>query len=101
MGNAAIIHPQVILCLPMSGLSRIGVAIDSELLDKFDHLIGSRGHANRSEAFRDLIRDELVTLHVHLDRENWRGSAQTSRCTYQHQGRVEHWHITITVAGKV
>jgi CopG family nickel-responsive transcriptional regulator len=44
----------------MSGLSRIGVAIDSELLDKFDRLIGQRGYTNRSEAFRDLIRDELV-----------------------------------------
>jgi CopG family nickel-responsive transcriptional regulator len=44
----------------MSGLSRIGVAIDSTLLDKFDRLIGQRGYTNRSEAFRDLIRDELV-----------------------------------------
>ena len=44
----------------MSGLSRIGVAIDSELLDKFDRLIGQRGYSNRSEAFRDLIRDELI-----------------------------------------
>ena len=44
----------------MSGLSRIGVAIDSGLLDKFDRLIGQRGYTNRSEAFRDLIRDELV-----------------------------------------
>jgi CopG family nickel-responsive transcriptional regulator len=44
----------------MSGLSRIGVAIDTELLDKFDALIGQRGYTNRSEAFRDLIRDELV-----------------------------------------
>lgn len=44
----------------MSGLSRIGVAIDTELLDKFDTLIGQRGYTNRSEAFRDLIRDELV-----------------------------------------
>ena len=44
----------------MSELSRIGVAIDSELLEKFDALIGQRGYTNRSEAFRDLIRDELV-----------------------------------------
>ena len=44
----------------MSGLSRIGVAIDSDLLDKFDRLIESRGYTNRSEAFRDLIRDQLV-----------------------------------------
>ena len=44
----------------MSELSRIGVAIDSDLLKKFDDLIGNRGYTNRSEAFRDLIRDELV-----------------------------------------
>ena len=30
------------------------------LLDKFDTLIGQRGYTNRTEAFRDLIRDELV-----------------------------------------
>ncbi|SPF36949.1 putative nickel-responsive regulator [Candidatus Sulfopaludibacter sp. SbA4] len=51
---------QVIICLRMSVLSRIGVAIDSDLLDKFDRLILQRGYTNRSEAFRDLIRDELV-----------------------------------------
>jgi CopG family nickel-responsive transcriptional regulator len=44
----------------MSALSRIGVAIDSDLLEKFDRLIAERGYTNRSEAFRDLIRDELV-----------------------------------------
>jgi CopG family nickel-responsive transcriptional regulator len=44
----------------MSGLSRIGVAIDASLLEKFDRLITERGYTNRSEAFRDLIRDDLV-----------------------------------------
>ncbi|MSV29542.1 MAG: nickel-responsive transcriptional regulator NikR [Bryobacterales bacterium] len=44
----------------MSELSRIGVAIDSDLLGKFDELIEKRGYTNRSEAFRDLIRDRLV-----------------------------------------
>ncbi len=44
----------------MSDLARIGVAIDSLLLKRFDQLIGQRGYTNRSEAFRDLIRDELV-----------------------------------------
>jgi CopG family nickel-responsive transcriptional regulator len=44
----------------MGGLSRIGVAIDTDLLDQFDRLINQRGYTNRSEAFRDLIRDELV-----------------------------------------
>jgi CopG family transcriptional regulator, nickel-responsive regulator len=44
----------------MSDLSRIGVAIDSALLASFDELIARRGYTNRSEAFRDLIREELV-----------------------------------------
>jgi CopG family nickel-responsive transcriptional regulator len=44
----------------MSGLSRIGVAIDTDLLDKFDRLIAQKKYTNRSEAFRDLIRDVLV-----------------------------------------
>ena len=44
----------------MGELSRIGVAIDAELLDKFDALIEKRGYTNRSEAFRDLIRNELI-----------------------------------------
>jgi len=44
----------------MSGSSRTGEGTDSELLDQFDQLINKRGYTNRSEAFRDLIRDELV-----------------------------------------
>ncbi len=44
----------------MSELSRIGVAIDTGLLEKFDRLIAGRGYTNRSEAFRDMIREELV-----------------------------------------
>ena len=44
----------------MRELSRIGVAIDTELLARFDQLIARRGYTNRSEAFRDLIRDALV-----------------------------------------
>ena len=50
----------VLICVRMSELNRIGVAIDGDLLDKFDRLIAQRGYTNRSEAFRDLIREELV-----------------------------------------
>ena len=41
-------------------LERIGVAIPADLLRKFDALIEKRGYTNRSEAFRDLARAELV-----------------------------------------
>ena len=44
----------------MSTLTRIGVAIDEDLLGRFDDLIETRGYSNRSEAFRDLIRQQLV-----------------------------------------
>ena len=44
----------------MGILSRIGIALDSELLQRFDRSIEKSGYTNRSEAFRDLIRDRLV-----------------------------------------
>jgi CopG family nickel-responsive transcriptional regulator len=44
----------------MGELSRIGIAIDSDLLKRFDRSIEKSGYTNRSEAFRDLIRDRLV-----------------------------------------
>ncbi len=44
----------------MSDLCRIGVAIDEDLLGQFDGLLERKGYSNRSEAFRDLIRDALV-----------------------------------------
>jgi CopG family transcriptional regulator, nickel-responsive regulator len=44
----------------MAQLSRIGVSLDSDLLDRFDNFIAGKGYDNRSEAFRDLIRDRLI-----------------------------------------
>jgi CopG family nickel-responsive transcriptional regulator len=45
----------------MGKLVRFGVAMDEELLGRFDELVARRGIAtNRSEAVRDLVRDALV-----------------------------------------
>jgi len=44
----------------MSGIVRFGVSLEKELLDKFDKLIKEKQYPNRSEAIRDLIREELV-----------------------------------------
>ena len=44
----------------MGELSRIGIALDSDLLKRFDRSILKSGYTNRSEAFRALIRDRLV-----------------------------------------
>lgn len=42
------------------GLVRFGVSLEKELLKKFDQLCNEHKYSNRSEAIRDLIRDELV-----------------------------------------
>lgn len=44
----------------MSHLARTAIAIDAELLAKFDRWMGSHGYTNRSQAMRDLIRSVLV-----------------------------------------
>ncbi len=44
----------------MADIVRFGVSLNRELLDKFDKLIRDRNYSNRSEAIRDLIRDDLV-----------------------------------------
>ena len=43
----------------MEKIERIGVSLESELLEAFDGLIAQKGYKNRSEAIRDLIRTEL------------------------------------------
>ena len=45
----------------MAHLSRTGVSLDEGLLNEFDRLITKRGYKNRSEAFRDLIREALLS----------------------------------------
>jgi CopG family nickel-responsive transcriptional regulator len=44
----------------MSDIVRFGVSLEKELLDKFDRLIKEKKYPNRSEAIRDLIRENLV-----------------------------------------
>ncbi|UCB57771.1 MAG: nickel-responsive transcriptional regulator NikR [Candidatus Omnitrophota bacterium] len=44
----------------MSRLFRFGVSLEKDLLNKFDQLIKGKNYTNRSEALRDLIREDLV-----------------------------------------
>jgi len=39
---------------------RIGVSLESDLLEDFDSFISEQGYTNRSEAIRDLIREKLT-----------------------------------------
>jgi CopG family transcriptional regulator, nickel-responsive regulator len=44
----------------MSDLVRFGVSLEKNLLEKFDDRIRRRKYTNRSEAIRDMIRQELL-----------------------------------------
>ncbi|OPY76742.1 MAG: putative nickel-responsive regulator [Syntrophorhabdus sp. PtaU1.Bin058] len=48
----------------MTDLFRFGISVEKELIEEFDACIRKKNYANRSEAFRDLIRQELI-------REEW------------------------------
>jgi len=68
----------------MSELVRFGVSIENPLLEHFDRLIHERNYATRSEAIRDLIRNELV-------HEEWKNldaeSVGTITIIYDHHVR--------------
>src|ERR1041385_6910488 len=53
----------------MKKLIRFGVSLDHHLLDEFDLHIKKRKYTNRSEALRDLIRDNLVGQEWNDDKE--------------------------------
>jgi CopG family transcriptional regulator, nickel-responsive regulator len=40
-------------------MRRLTISIDDDLADTFEKLVKEKGYANRSEAFRDLLRGEL------------------------------------------
>jgi len=41
-------------------LSRIGISLPKNLLDKFDEIINARGYSSRSEGIRDAIRTYIT-----------------------------------------
>jgi CopG family transcriptional regulator, nickel-responsive regulator len=69
---------------PEGDLARIGVAIPGNLLREFDRSITRKGYATRSEAFRDLIRDELIQETVALPEQEVVG---TLTLVYDHHVR--------------
>lgn len=49
----------------MSGIIRFGISLDGDLSQKFDARLKKKGYSNRSEAIRDLIRQDLVDQEWH------------------------------------
>ncbi len=64
-------------------LERVSLAIEKDLIERFDALVGRQGQRNRSEAMRDLIRRRLVE-------EEWSGTGEvvgTVTLVYDHDRR--------------
>jgi CopG family nickel-responsive transcriptional regulator len=53
----------------MTKLVRFGISLEKGLLNKFDSFLKERNYTNRSEAFRDLIRQELVKKQWRVGKE--------------------------------
>lgn len=55
------------ITLKMPNIFRFGVSLEKGLLDRFDRLLKEKNYTNRSEALRDLIRQELVKVQWQKD----------------------------------
>lgn len=81
----------------MEKIVRFGVSLEPKLLKKFDKIIKKKGYTSRSEAIRDLIRDEIVKQIVENENEDVVG---TLTLVYDHDAssvtnnllEVQHRH---------
>lgn len=67
----------------MSNLYRFGISLEKKLIDAFDKHIADQNYQNRSEALRDLIRDDLL-------RQRWAEDSTVAGAvvmTYDHHKR--------------
>jgi len=87
----------------MEKVTRFGVSVNTKLLSSFDKLIKKLGYKSRSEAFRDLIRERLVS-------EEWKDEkAETVgilALVFSHDTRelteiltrIQHKHLDIIIS---
>jgi CopG family nickel-responsive transcriptional regulator len=52
----------------MSQIERVGVSLEKELLTAFDELISEQGYQSRSEAIRDLLRQQLSSRRLQSEK---------------------------------
>ncbi|MGM0688582.1 MAG: nickel-responsive transcriptional regulator NikR [Bacillota bacterium] len=87
----------------MSGLIRFGISMEKELMVRLDEEIVKRGYPNRSEAIRDLIRNQLVELDWSRDDQEVAG---TITIIYNHHVRglsdllleLQHEHHSMIIS---
>jgi CopG family nickel-responsive transcriptional regulator len=85
-------------------MRRLTISVDEALADTFDRLVAERGYENRSEAFRDLLREELDKKRLQIGRAKF--CVGVLSYVYNHQERdlprrlttMQHGHHDVTVA---
>ncbi len=87
----------------MGQVERIGISLDKELLSLFDTLIAKQGYQSRSEAIRDLVRQQLSEERV----GNPKAEAVAAVClVYDHHSTklmekltdLQHSHLLQTIS---
>lgn len=85
-------------------MKRLTMSLDDDLADAFEALVRSRGYQNRSEAFRDLLRQDLGSARLRERPEA--PCVATLSYVYNHHQRqlarrlteLQHDHHELTVA---
>jgi CopG family nickel-responsive transcriptional regulator len=85
-------------------MKRLTMSLDDDLADAFEALVRARGYLNRSEAFRDLLRQDLSNVRLR-DRPDEPCVATLSYVYDHHQRRLagrladlQHDHHELTVS---
>ena len=85
-------------------MRRLTISVNDELADTFDRVVAEKGYENRSEAFRDLLRDELDKKRVQVGDAKY--CVGILSYVYNHHERelprrlitMQHGHHDVTVA---
>ncbi|WP_409308655.1 nickel-responsive transcriptional regulator NikR [Pectobacterium sp. B1J-3] len=85
-------------------MQRLTISMDDQLAQDFDELMARKGYANRSEAFRDMLRRELGEMTFKMDKNG--ECVAVLSYVYDHHERqlssrlaeMQHDHHDLTVS---
>ncbi|MCG8709739.1 nickel-responsive transcriptional regulator NikR [Brenneria sp. 4F2] len=85
-------------------MQRLTISMDDQLAQSFDELMRSKGYANRSEAFRDMLRRDLGEMTLETDKDGV--CVAVLSYVYDHHERqlssrladMQHEHHDLTVS---
>ena len=87
----------------MAQIERIGISLDKNLLTDFDKVIAKKGYQSRSEAIRDLVREQLSQ---DITSDPWATAMAVVCLVYDHHAtklmqkltHLQHSHLLQTIS---